>query len=105
MSQLARLFRKFLFNDSWMTVALYMGTTYQHCERIYRDDRRYDSHYSENRCRLRALSDWLNREDGTGDLPRTRDTVLKAFKKLLPSEPGLSKEHNIAEALQILMED
>ena len=92
----------------WMSTAIHMGITYQHCERI---SGRYENLEKDipYHCSLRAFIDWLNREEGTGDLPRTRDTMFKAIKKLVNSrERGYNVDfvkRDIAKALHMLMED
>ena len=43
---------------------------------------------------------WLDREEGTGELPRTRDTLMKAFQKL-----DLPKYEYMKEMREILMKE
>ena len=97
MSQLASLTRKFIdYSYTWITVALYLGISFPHCDDIA-SRYTYKGFCNYTRCSLCALSDWLDRKRGTGDLPRTRETVLNAFKKYLPS--------HIASVQRTLMED
>ena len=107
MSQLTTLSGRFLsYIDSWLKVAVYMGIPFQHCESIIHNNTSTDGKDFNTRRSLYALSQWLNKEKGTGDLPRTRDTVLKAFKKFFAlGEVFGDSDELTAEALQILMED
>ena len=108
MSQLTTLSGRFIpNNEQWMALAVFMGIPFQHCDIIYRNDKSIEGNYSSIRCSLRVLSDWLNREEGTGDLPRTRDTVFKALKSFFATVEhyGNGRDEHTAEALQILMED
>ena len=43
---------------------------------------------------------WLGREEGAGELPRTRDTVMKALQKL-----HLNHYEYIKEIREILMQE
>ena len=107
MSQLDMLSRAFIgYGDSWRTGALGLGISLSYCEGIENkytfkgDSLAIPGNYNYTRCALRAFSDWLDRVEGTGDLPRTRDTVLKAFKTYFQSDAS-----RIAKAQRILTED
>ena len=49
---------------------------------------------------LEVAEDWLTSKEGTGELPRTRDTVLKAMKRC-----RYLNEEDLKQALEFLMED
>ena len=94
MSQLAWFCDHFLHEDNWTSALIHMGVSVQPCRRLI-----------FNKCVpsmkfLEVAEDWLTRKEGTGELPRTRDTVLKAMKRC----HYLNEEH-LKQALEILMED
>ena len=49
---------------------------------------------------LEVAEDWLTSKEDTGELPRTRDTVLKAMKRC-----RYFNEKDLEQLLEILMED
>ena len=51
-------------------------------------------------CMLELVSKWVNEDNGTGDLPRTWETVVKAVKKTGPGKlaKDLAKKHGVSLA-------
>ena len=80
MKQLALLSDKYLDGDAWISVALYLGVSFDLCEAIRQDNMVYGESEKTTLLFLTMVKKWLAREEGTGELPRTLDTVLKALK-------------------------
>lgn len=94
MTQLALLSDKYLSEDAWVSIALHLGVSFDLCEEI-----REDNYRESDRTTLLFLimaRKWLTRVKGTGELPRTKDTMLKAFKTRYP--------HLEAPARKLLLE-
>lgn len=94
MKQLAILSDKYFHEDAWVSIALHLGVSFDLCEEI-----REENFRDADRLTLLFLimaKKWLAREKNTGELPRTRDTILQAFKTRFP--------HFEVQARKILME-
>ena len=68
-------------DDKWMGVLLQMGLSYGLCDQIWTTNSKFAGKCPSTPSFLHGISKWLAREEGTGDLPRTRGTVLNALKK------------------------
>ena len=67
------------------SVAIHLGCSHSFCEKYIP---RYSSERNDcTRDFVDIFLKWLGREEGSGELPHTGDTVMKAFQKLsLPHE-------------------
>ena len=94
-SQLTHIGDRYIGGTRVFSVAIHLGCSHSFCEK-------YIPYYlSQPDCCTRDFIDiflkWLNWQEGTGELPRTRDTVMKAFQKL--SLPHLEYMKRIREIL------
>ena len=71
-----------------------MGVSVKRLQQYKHDDSRTTMKF------LTVAEDWLARVEGTGELPRTRDMVLKALKSY-----RFFPENKAKEAFKFLMED
>ena len=93
-SQLTRLSDAFLSKNNWTSILIHMGVSLELCQQYKYDESSYTMKF------LEVAKDWLAGKEGTGELPRTRDTVLEALKIY----PHLS-ENQLKQASKFLMED
>lgn len=82
MKQLALLSDKYLSEDAWVSIALHLGVAFDVCEEIREEN--YRETDKNTLLFLIMAKKWLARKKDTGDLPRTRDTILQAFKTRYP---------------------
>lgn len=80
MKQLALLSDKHLSGDAWVSIALHLGVSFDLCEEIRQENMVYGESDKTTLLFLIMAKKWLAREEGTGELPRTLDMVLKALK-------------------------
>ena len=94
MSQLTRIADRFLREDQWLSVPIHLDISYSACQGVRSDN------MQTQKCTapfLTIVHKWLTRQPNTGELPRTGDTLLKAFRKCGIGEDALK------EMLEILM--
>lgn len=96
MSQLTRIADRFLREDQWLSVPMHLGVSYSACQGLRSEDMQTQTCTAPF---LAIAHKWLTREPNTGQLPRTGDTMLKAFRKCGFGEDALK------QVLEILMEE
>ena len=84
MPQLARIGDAVIHGRDVFSFALHLGFSYFYCQkRISPFLEQGESRNSACTREFLAIAQtWLGREEGTGELPRTRDTVMQALRKL-----------------------
>ena len=97
MSQLTSIADRFIGWRHLFSVAVHLGCSHFFCE-THISRFLSEENYSTREFVTMALK-WLDREEGSGELPRTRDTVMKAFQKL-----HLPRYEYMKEICEILME-
>lgn len=102
MAQLAILSDELLYADKWMVVLLQMGVSYRICSQTMKENRTMEGNCPVTPAFLEGVKMWLAGEKGTGELPRTRGTVLNALKKTFRQS---SHADRLETAECILMED
>ena len=93
MSQLAQIADVYLREDQWLSVAVHLRISYSLCEE-HIPENRSNLILNEGRCTgpfLAIAHMWLTRQRGTGELPRTGNTLLKALQKCGFNEIQLNK--------------
>ena len=99
MSQLARIADTYLTGPHVFSIAIHLGfSNFFWQERIPECLSQEDTPNCTHDFLAIALK-WLGREEGTGELPRTKDTLMKALRKLD------FYEENFEEMYEILLQE
>ena len=82
MSQLTCIADRFIYRRRLFSVAMHLDFSHSFCQQHIPRYLEEDKHSKCTREFLALALKWLDREKGTGGLPRTRDTLMKALQKL-----------------------
>ena len=102
-SQLTHIADRFLLREHLFSLAMHLNFSYSFCERHIAHYSSKESKLHDTRAFLAIGLQWLTRQEGTGELPRTRDTLMKALRKLII--PAYDHQRKFKEMHEMLTQE